>query len=441
MNCKQGNDRQELALQVIAHSRRVITRQAPILLGAVYALREKKRDTPGPISTDGTYLWYDPEQVIADFRQDRDSVAEQILHVTLHCLLGHLSVRENYANSDLFDVIADCKTAMFASALGCRLANTWEFSVPSQVENGPGGLPALYRWLEPKGRTRRSLIREVSGSHIRMDDHRLWRPKVIPAVAVPANGQGMSEGKPDWERIRGEICEQASATQQWGHLPGRLKEDCRMAEENEISYTQFLRRFAAPRERIFCDPDSIDSRWYHVGMEQYGNIPLLEPCELSEPMVGDDLVIAMDTSGSCSGEICSRFLRETCNLLRDISAGSSAFRVLLLQCDCEIQKEMMVRSNDDLERLPETFKPEGFGGTDFCPVFRRVEELREEGALPNVRGLIYLSDGYGDFPDRQPDYPVVFILADEDENTADDLPNWVTGLKLNEHDFTLQEVS
>ena len=181
MSFKQADDPNGLAVQVIAYSRRLITRQAPILLGAVYALQEKKRDIPGPISTDGIHLWYDPQQVLADFRQDRNSVAEQILHITLHCLLGHLNVRDSYVNPDLFDALADCKTAQFVSELGCRLGNSWLLCVPWWIESGPTSLPALYRYAEVRQRSLKELIRQIRDSHICMDDHRLWNPRGPPS--------------------------------------------------------------------------------------------------------------------------------------------------------------------------------------------------------------------------------------------------------------------
>lgn len=444
MNCKSSLNPNVLAPQILSYSRRLITQQAPILLTAVYALKERERALPGPISTDGVFLWYHPEQILADFQKQRESVAQQILHVTLHCLLGHLSVRESYANRDLFDALADCKVTAFASALGCRLARGWEFAIPSQIECNPAALPALYALFEGRQRSRRDLIREVSRSSLRMDDHRLWKPQILVLNTtdggIPCQNSSKEEA-PDWNQIRDQLCEQAGASPVWGHLPGHFQNEFSLAPENGVSYSQFLRRFAAPRERLYSDPDSIDARWYHLGLEHYGDIPLLEPCELSEPLVGDDLVIAMDTSGSCSGAVCRRFLRETSNLLRDVSAGSSTFRVLLLQCDTKIQKELFIQSPNDLNHMAETFAPEGFGGTDFCPVFQRVEELRQEGALPQVKGLIYLSDGYGDFPEKQPDYPVAFILADEDDCPATDFPSWVTALRLNEHDFTVTEAS
>ena len=44
------------ARKILLHSRRRITHIAPILLEAVYALPERVRPIPGPLSTDGSTL-------------------------------------------------------------------------------------------------------------------------------------------------------------------------------------------------------------------------------------------------------------------------------------------------------------------------------------------------------------------------------------------------
>jgi len=73
-------------------------------------------------------------------------------------------------------------------------------------------------------------------------------------------------------------------------------------------------------------------------------------------------------------------------------------------------------------------------------VFERVEELRQDGTLPRVRGLIYLSDGYGSFPEEQPDYPVAFLLEDDEDGWSDpSIPEWVEALKICGEDFELLE--
>ena len=59
------------------------------------------------------------------------------------------------------------------------------------------------------------------------------------------------------------------------------------------------------------DEDSFDYIFYNFGMEQYGNLPLIEPLEYKEVNRLEELVIAIDTSGSCSKELVRRFLGET----------------------------------------------------------------------------------------------------------------------------------
>jgi len=53
----------------------------------------------------------------------------------------------------------------------------------------------------------------------------------------------------------------------------------------------------------------------------------------------------------------------------------------------------------------------GRGGTDFRPVFEWVaQQAHSESILPDV--LIYLTDGYGTFPERESQYPTLWILTE-----------------------------
>ena len=67
-----------------------------------------------------------------------------------------------------------------------------------------------------------------------------------------------------------------------------------------------------------------------------------------------------------------------------------------------------------------------------------MAQLQADGTLPKVRGLLYLSDGCGRFPEEAPGYPVTFLLPDEDCAWC---PDWVSALILHADDFTLQEAS
>lgn len=429
-----------LARKLLLYSRRRLTHISPVLLESVYAMPDKVRPTPGPLSTDGRFLWFDPQRVLNDFRKDHDAVARQILHITAHCLLGHLELRPTFPNAKSFDAAADLKAAQFAEAIyGLSF-------VDPKLEKGWGNSYKDFEHLRPLYESLSTGRRQRSPSLIkaaRFDDHTLWTPPPAAQSCGTSSGQDggpqAAGGSPNWDQIR-----QSMLNGRGGKLPGDaaglLTENFAVPDRG-MSYAHFLRRFAAPQERMLLDPDSFDVRWYHLGLEYYGDIPLLEPSELSEPPLPDDLVIALDTSGSCSGEVCKRFLKETLGILRDISGGASRFRVLFLQCDTEIQQELLLETPEQVEELFQSFTAHGFGGTDFRPVFQRVEERRRDGTLPRVRGLLYLSDGYGAFPDTPTDYPTAFLIPREDRGGYADQVGWITRLYLDQDSFTLKEAN
>ena len=112
-------------------------------------------------------------------------------------------------------------------------------------------------------------------------------------------------------------------------------------------------------------------------------------------------VVAVDTSGSTMGDL-PRFFSELGGLLN--SFGS--YQLTVIQCDADIQK---VEQFDDFNIFPPDYKWEvkGFGGTDFRPVFNYLDKHPE--LTPNL--LVYLTDGCGDYPERPPSYPVLWMVT------------------------------
>ena len=76
----------------------------------------------------------------------------------------------------------------------------------------------------------------------------------------------------------------------------------------------------------------------------------------------------------------------------------------------------------------------GLGGTDFRPVFSYVNSLVDCGEFNDLRGLIYFTDGYGDFPARQPDYHTAFVFIDDEYNNYD-VPVWAIKLILQRNEI------
>ena len=71
----------------------------------------------------------------------------------------------------------------------------------------------------------------------------------------------------------------------------------------------------------------------------------------------------------------------------------------------------------------------GFGGTDFRPVFKYVDEIFTFSQKNEVNGLIYFTDGYGTYPERMPNYETAFVFID-DEYTNPSVPPWAIKLVL-----------
>jgi len=118
-----------------------------------------------------------------------------------------------------------------------------------------------------------------------------------------------------------------------------------------------------------------------------------------------DLVVAIDTSGSISQKELDAFLAE----LRGILVSYPEVRVHVVVCDAAVHSFATVdfREGDSWPKI----ELKGGGGTDFRPVFT---EIRRRGLLPC--GLVFLTDGYGAYPDRPPAYPVLWVLAPEHED-------------------------
>ena len=106
----------------------------------------------------------------------------------------------------------------------------------------------------------------------------------------------------------------------------------------------------------------------------------------------------------------------------------------IFQCDNTIQSETVLRSDEEFERYISNVEVTGSGGTDFRPVFERVNELKEMGEFSDLRGLLYLSDGLGIFPNKAPEYKTAFIIMPY-EDMMPSLPDWVISKLVSRDDL------
>ena len=118
-----------------------------------------------------------------------------------------------------------------------------------------------------------------------------------------------------------------------------------------------------------------------------------------ETLTGESvhLRIAVDTSGSIGDHDLAAFLAE----LREILRLYPQLEAQLFYADAALYGPYPL----DGEGLK---LPKGGGGTSFVPFFRKMAEELDPGSSTV---LLYLTDGHGTFPDKQPDLPVLWIVT------------------------------
>ena len=211
-------------------------------------------------------------------------------------------------------------------------------------------------------------------------------------------------------------------------------EQLRVETRETADYRAFLRRFSITGEETGVDPDSFDYNYYTYGLRHYGNMPLIEPLETKEVQRIRDLVIAIDTSMSTSGELVHSFLRYTYGILKQNESFFRTFHLRILQCDDQLRVDRPISSRRELEEYMEHFELAGQGATDFRPVFRHVDQLVEQGAFHQLRGVIYFTDGLGIYPARRPAYDAAFVML-AGHGFPERVPPWGIRILLNENEL------
>jgi predicted metal-dependent peptidase len=112
-----------------------------------------------------------------------------------------------------------------------------------------------------------------------------------------------------------------------------------------------------------------------------------------------ELLVALDTSGSIAHGELEEFLDEL-----DALHGQVRARVTLTACDEKLAPDApWIFEPWERIELPKALA--GGGGTRFSPVFDWAEH---EWQRPDA--LLYFTDAQGEFPERAPDYPVLWVV-------------------------------
>ena len=416
------------------------------------------------VGTDAVNIRFNPTYVLRLFVEEPGKLNRTYIHMLLHCIFRHMYTSQNYEDTRLYDLCADIVVESILDGMDyqCiyRVTSDYRDKWYSLLEKELKVLTVqkLYRYFsdpehEPETKEYEKLEREF-----KLDDHGFWlrlpeqdqeEEKDQPPLDEDMDSP---EGKPDdstdggpkkekyitprrlkqierkekdWDkeakRLQTEI---ETIGKNASDRLGRLEWTLKFENTSRTDYREFLKRFKVLREEGGIDMDSFDYGMYSFGLEHYGNMPLIEENEFREVKKIQELVIAIDTSASCKDEMVQQFLNETASLLLTGDSFFQRIKIVIMECDDQVQRIETISSVDDMKRYSDGIHVEGGYGTDFRPVFEKVDELLKEGEFENLKGLIYFTDGYGTFPDTPTTYDTAFVFVEDSDYEDEKVPDW-----------------
>jgi len=481
---------EKIAKEVMLLSRNTLLVNMRFLDAAINQFILFPTDYDSTLLTDGKHLIYNPKRIIRNYKSAKEIPVRDYLHVILHCVFQHMYGAPNL-DRPVWDLACDIAVEYSISEMNLAATTTArqtaQQEIYDQLKKELKYLTAekIYRYYKEKGITEKKLAL-LRGSFY-ADNHEIWywtiqQINVIIGVSSSSssddeqddsdgqgkgqgkngdsdddgqnngqsgNGDGDGDGEDDGEdgysqkgkqsKIWKDIAEHMQMdmetfSKRAGNQAGNMLQNLKEVTREKYDYTSFLKKFAVMNEAMKINDDEFDYIFYTYGLSLYKDVPLVEPLEYKDIKQIKEFVIAIDTSGSTSGELVQAFVQKTYNILKSSESFSKRVNIHIIQCDTEIQEHVKITTQEEFDEYMKKMKIHGLGGTDFRPVFSFVDELIRAHEFTNLKGLLYFTDGYGDFPGKKTPYETAFVFIDDEENNYD-IPPWAIKLVLTKEEL------
>ncbi len=421
-----------LGVQILCQARQELFLSMRQLFPALSRFSFKAESRFRYLADDAHTIYFNPIRLSQEYEDRPVKVNRAFLHITLHALFCNIFPPEG-VNRCLWDLASDIQTEYIIDGLDTEATRLPESEtregVYRELTEALHVLSAgnIYGYLS--GRADWEIQAAALTPVFEVDDHSLWYTR------RDKKGQQQEEEKNDWnKRAKTLAASLPSGIAGQGSGRRRLAKLLGTTAHPSGSYREFLRRFTERREEMKTDPDSFDYGYYELGLNLYGNIPLMEELEYRDTEKIGDFCIVLDTSGSCSGSVLSRFLSATISILSDEASFFESTRIHVIQCDNQLQDDRVLETKQDTLKLlqelaAKTFRIQGYGGTDFRPAFRYVANLVRSRKLSRLRGMLYFTDGYGTFPKERPSWDTCFVIPGDYDSDVH-VPGWAVRMQL-----------
>jgi len=206
----------------------------------------------------------------------------------------------------------------------------------------------------------------------------------------PGDQDGQASGKVDdlEQQWRERVATAATQARMRGKMPGHLEQLVGEILQPKLDWKAMLRDMVTSCAK--SDYRLFPSNKKHLWRGFY--LPGITGEEIR-------VAVAIDSSGSIS----DRWIQEFMSEVKGICDTYEDYTIYGFVCDTQIHQKFELHPFDS---LPKTVA--GRGGTSFKEPIKEAENL-------DITTLIYFTDLYGDFPDKAPRFPVIWVCTTDAE--------------------------
>ena len=331
-------------------------------------------------ATDGRKIFFNEGFLKSLSSQEQNAI---MLHEVLHMALLHVTRRQN-RDPHLWNIAADIvvndlieRNTSFPLPKGAIIDNRFpnksvEYIYEALLKSKENYVLLISDILEPgvntdkNGEERKNSLSEGLSEEQADEIESFWKDKM--EILKNSSEHQLGGGK--------------------GNLPAGIEQEILTILEPEVDWRHALWKYVG---KTPADFDDLDRRFIYRGL--YLESLLTEAVEVS---------VCIDTSGSISDELLKQFAGELKGILRSYPNVKCS----LFFADTDLAGPYEI---DRIEQMPKAI---GRGGTSFVPFFDYLKKNNEENSLlGNNKLSIYFTDGFGDFPQQEPQNPTMWLVC------------------------------
>jgi predicted metal-dependent peptidase len=325
------------------------------------------------MAVDGFYIYVNPEFCDS---LSKDELVFVLAHEVMHCVLGHMD-RRGTRDKTIWNYASDYATNLKLIEFGFKMPKV------GLVNQKYSGLTSeeIYQDLLKNKDSKQKLEDSQWDKHLDESNNegREFRAKEFPSPE-------------ERKRFRISILNEIGSKLK-GDTAGIIEAELKMAKGENVPWHVLLSRFftGLRKDNYRLMPPNKKHIWRNIYLPSIGT---------PGP---SHIIVAIDTSGSMEDNMLRKILGEIDNL-----RSYTQCKLTLIQCDAAIHK---IDEFDEYELTNfEKYKVIGRGGTSFVPVFDYLDKKQREEVY-QFDTVIYITDGFGDFPKESPNYPVLWLIT------------------------------